>query len=295
MSAAIRHKKKSRLFASSPLWSLPGLPMALVFGASLVFLVVISFFKPSVLSLFEPAISMQNYIKAFTSPLYTKAIWLSVLYAVIATPIAALIAYPMAFYIARFAGRYKGFFIAIIVSVFLVTFVVKIFAWQILLQQNGPIAQFFYAIGITSEPESLVGTATGVIIGLIYAPLPYMILAMLASIEGLPRNLEHASAVCGASPLKTFLTVTLPLSMPGVVTSLLFGFALNVAAYIVPAMLGAGKISMSGLVIQRVSVGFGSIGGNWPLAAALSVQLLVISMAFSTILLKLFTGRRWRR
>ncbi|WP_176086864.1 ABC transporter permease [Martelella sp. HB161492] len=295
MSGIRRSGKRSRHFAASPLYAIAGLPMGLIFGACLVFLVVISFFKPSVFALFEPGFSLANHIKASTSPLYSRAIVLSVVYALIATPIAALIAYPMAFFIARYAGRLKGFFIAIVVSVFLVTFVVKIFAWQILLQQSGPVAQLLFALGLTDTPVSLVGTTAGVIIGLVYAPLPYMILAMLASIEGLPRNLEHASAVCGATPAKTFFTVTLPLSMPGVVTSLLFGFALNIAAFIVPAMLGAGKISMSGLVIQRVSVGFGSIGGNWPLAAALSIQLLVVSMAFSSILLALLSGRRWRR
>ncbi|MBX3539455.1 MAG: ABC transporter permease [Chelatococcus sp.] len=281
-------------FAASPAFALASLPVLAFFAVFIGWLAVISVFKPSVFAVYTANFTLENYIKVFTSRIYYEALLRSIWLSALSTVFTVLIAYPIAYHICRRAGHLKGAYIAIVASVFLVTFVIKIYAWQILLERAGLVDRLLQLLGFTQGPTRLIGTETGILIGLVYASLPYMILSLITAVEKVPRDVEHAAAVSGAPPLTVFRTVTLPLTMPGIVTGALFTFALNVAAFIVPALLGGGTITMAGLLIQRVSVGVGTAGGNWPLAAALSVVLLAISALFSLGLVRVFSSRRWR-
>ncbi len=275
-------------------FALASLPILLFFAICLGWLMLLSLFRPSVYALYVPALTLDNYARIFASPVYLGSLLRSVRLAALSTAITALLGLPIALHICRGAGRLKGWYIAVVAAVLLVTFVVKIYAWQILLQGSGVVDLALRATGLVTRPISLIGTETGVLIGLVYASLPYMILCLVAGLEKIPADIEHAAACSGARPARVLLTITLPLAMPAMVSGALFAFALSVAAFVVPALLGAGRIAMAGLEIQRVSVGLGMSGGNWPLAAALSVLLLAVSALFSLALVSMFSSRRWR-
>jgi ABC-type spermidine/putrescine transport system permease subunit I len=270
------------------------LPVLIVFGACMVWVAVLSVFTSDPYALFTSGFSLDNYAEALTGRLYRGALEQSVELALAATVLTALAGYPLACHIAGSRGRRKGAYVAVVVSVFLVTFVIKIYAWQILLAEGGPIDQALRALHLADTPLHLLGTAYGVLIGLVYASLPYMVLVLIASIEQVPAELENAAACYGAPPAKVFLLVTLPLTMPGLLTGMIFTFAFSLAAYVVPALLGAGKVQMSALLIQTISAGAGTGGADWPLAAALSMVLLLVSAACAAAALRAFTGRRWR-
>ncbi|CAH1688532.1 Putative spermidine/putrescine transport system permease protein [Hyphomicrobiales bacterium] len=286
--------RQAQAFAASPVFALASLPVLAFFAVFIGWLLFISVLKPAVFAVYTAEFTLENYVKVFTSRIYYEALLRSIWLSALSTVFTVLVAYPIAYHICRRAGRLKGAYIAIVASVFLVTFVIKIYAWQILLERAGLVDRLLQLVGLVSEPTRLIGTGTGILIGLVYASLPYMILSLVTAIEKVPRDVEHAAACAGAAPNHVFRTVTLPLTMPGIVTGALFTFALNVAAFIVPALLGGGTITMAGLLIQRVSVGVGTAGGNWPLAAALSVVLLAVSALFSLGLVRVFSSRRWR-
>ncbi len=284
----------TRRVGPSPLLAAAALPVLLVFGACMLWVAVLSVFDADPYALFTPAFSLDNYAEALTGRLYRVALERSLGLAVAATALTALAGYPLAHFIATSPPRRKGACIAVVVSVFLVTFVIKIYAWQILLADGGVIEQALRALHLIAAPVALLGTPAGVLIGLVYASLPTMVLVLIAAIEQVPADVAEAAACYGASPSRAFWLVTLPLTMPGLLTGCLFTFAFSLAAYVVPALLGSGKVPMSALLIQTISAGAGTGGADWPLAAALSVVLLAVSTVCTAAALRAFGGRRWR-
>ena len=146
-------------------------------------------------------------------------------------------------------------------------------AWMLLFQTNGPVNNFLQAIGLTEAPITFIYTPGLVLLGLITNFLPFAVLPMYSSIEKLQKSLLEASADLGATPRTTFLKVTLPLTFPGIFSAIILTFIPALGTYTVTDMLGGGKVLYIGNIIKNQ---FGAIR-NWPLGAALSVLLLVIT------------------
>jgi putative spermidine/putrescine transport system permease protein len=162
----------------------------------------------------------------------------------------------------------------IVVTPLFTSNIVRSFAWIVMLGRQGMINQTLQATGIVSSPLSLVYSKTGVVIGLSYVLLPFMVLTVSSILQNLNRSLLEAARDLGASPLMTFLKVTFPLSLPGVIAGSLMVFTLTVSAYVTPSVMSGGRFNvMSMLIFQQYMVLF-----DYNFGAALAMLLMITTL-----------------
>ncbi len=220
----------------------------------------------------ELGVSLQNFALLFTDDLYLAA-WLSSLrIAATATVITLLLGYPMAYAIARAAPRRRPLLLMLVILPFWTSFLIRVYAWMGLLAENGILNQFLRWSGLASDPGTILGTEWAVQLGIVYAYLPFMVLPLYASLEKLDTSLLEAAADLGARPFAAFLTVTLPLSLPGIVAGCLLVFIPAVGEFVIPDLLGGTDTLMIGKVLWDEFF----TNADWPLASAVAICLLVL-------------------
>lgn len=277
--------------AVSRLWLLTSSPFFLLFWVALAWIATVSVFTPSLVQLYEARFTWANYLKVFTEPLYASVLWDTIWMAGVGSALSVVVGYPLALRVARSRGRARDLYIGTLVTVLLTAFIVKLYAWQILLAESSPVSGWVQFLG---GPGTLLGTKAGVMIGLVYASLPYSTLSLVASIDQVPASVEEAAACFGAGPMRRFFTVILPMTSPGMATALIFAIPLNLSAFLAPLLLGRGMVQMTASQIYNASAS-GGTGSNWPFASALSITLLVVSIAFTVVSLALVQRRSRRR
>lgn len=234
----------------------------------------ISFFESAGPGEISKTITLNSYIRFLSDPFYLKILYNSLALGLLSTLICIILGYPVAYRIARLTGRKKSIFTALVVLPLWVSITIRMYGWMAVLTKSGFINNLLLKLHIISEPIPLMGTYAGVLAGLVHCGLPFMIMTLIGSIENVDTNYEDASYVFGAGFLKTFFKITLPLTLPGIISGSLLVFALNTAAFVVPVMLGGGKILvMTTLIYQQALFVY-----DWPFASAISVILLITSM-----------------
>lgn len=231
--------------------------------------------------------SIDAYRIAF-STLYAHVIWQSILWAGAGTFISLLVAYPFAYFIAH-AGKWKNLLLLLVMVPFWTNFLILMYAWIVLLNSQGLINSLLLKIGLISEPLVMLYTPYAVIIGIVYGFLPFMILPIYASIEQLDHSYLEAAEDLGATPIKAFFTVTLPLTMPGIFAGTLITFIPALSVFIITDLLTGGKLLMVGNIIRDAFV----VEMNWQLGSALSL-LLAILVLISIYLFMKFTSKEDR-
>jgi putrescine transport system permease protein len=220
----------------------------------------------------ELGLSVANFTFLFTDPLYVLA-WLSSLrIAATSTVAALLLGYPMAYAIARARPERRSLLLMLVILPFWTSFLIRVYAWMGLLSGNGILNQFLRWTGLVEQPGTLLGTDWAVLLGMVYAYLPFMVLPLYASLEKLDTGLLEAAADLGARPLAAFLTVTLPLSLPGIVAGCLLVFIPAVGEFVIPDLLGGTGTLMIGKVLWDEFF----TNADWPLASAVAISLLVL-------------------
>ena len=216
--------------------------------------------------------TFEHYIKIFTEPLYLKVLLNTLKTGVLVTLLCLLLAYPAAYLSVRAKSPLvRRLITGGILIPYWISMLVRIFAWQIILQTNGVLNQLLMFLRITDEPIQFLYTTGAVCISMTHILLPYMFLSLQSNMEGIDANLSTAAAVMGARPARGFIDVFLPLSMPGVFSGSLMVFVLALGFYIAPALLGGpDNMMMSNLIEQNMN------NFNSNLAAAMSFELLVI-------------------
>lgn len=174
----------------------------------------------------------------------------SVEYAGIATLLALLIGYPLAYFIALRAGRFKNVCLLLVIAPFFVTYLIRTLAWQTILADQGPVVGALQGVGILGAQDRLLNTPLAVIAGITYNFLPFMILPLYTSLEQLDTRLLEAGRDLYAKPVKGFLRITLPISLPGVFAGTLLTFIPAVGDFINAEVLGSADTRMIGNVIQ---------------------------------------------
>ena len=238
----------------------------------LVLAISLATYAPDSVPPVELGLSFKSFALLFSDDLYLAA-WLSSLrIAATSTLVTLLLGYPMAYAIARAAPNRRPLLLMLVVLPFWTSFLIRIYAWMGLLADNGLIEQFLRWTGLASNPGTILGTEWAVHLGIVYAYLPFMVLPLYATLEKLDDSLLEAAADLGARPFAAFLTVTLPLSLPGIVAGCLLVFIPAVGEFVIPDLLGGTETLMIGKVLWDEFF----TNGDWPLASAVAVCLLVL-------------------
>lgn len=250
----------------------PLLYLAIVFLAPLLKMLYMSFFEFQGVGQDLGAFTLENYLRFITDAYYWKVLGLSVLLSFISCIFCVIMGYPVAYKIARMQGRAKSILTVIVVLPLWVSITVRMFGWMSVLSENGLLDMLVHVFNPQGDSISLMGTYGSVLIGLIHCGLPYMIMILIGPIGNISQSVEEASYVFGAGFWKTIFKVTLPLTFEGIVSGFILCFALNTAAFVVPVMLGSGKIVvMTTLIYQQATYIY-----DWGFAAAISLSLIHI-------------------
>ncbi|GJE38942.1 ABC transporter permease [Methylobacterium persicinum] len=223
-------------------------------------------------SSFFEALDFDNYLTLARDDLYQAAILGSLAYAGAATVVLVTIGMPIAYALARAPRRWQPVMVALVVVPFWTSFLIRIYAWIAILKQEGLLNLILFKLGIITHPLVILNTDAAVMIGLVYAYLPFMVLPLYAVMNRLDPTLREAAADLGAGPVRVFWSVTLPLSLPGIAAGAGLCFIPMVGEFVIPDLLGGSETLMLGRVLWSEFFS----NRDWPLAAAVAVVLLAI-------------------
>ena len=210
--------------------------------------------------------------------------------AAIATALTLLIAYPFALAIARAPRGWRPALAMLAVAPFWTSFLIRVYAWILLLKEEGLINHALMASGLVAEPLRIFATDAAVVIGVVYSYLPFMVMPLYAALEGQDAALREAAADLGATPLRVFWRVTAPLSLPGVLAGSLLVFIPAVGEFVIPALLGGPDSLMIGRVLWTEFFN----NRDWPVASAVAIALLVL-LVIPIVLLQRAQGAETRQ
>jgi putative spermidine/putrescine transport system permease protein len=217
-------------------------------------------------------VSVSNYLQFFQDPFYLGIMWRSLWMSVAVTLLSLVCSYPIALFLFRTRSRWRGVLAILTISPLLVSSVVRTFGWMVILGDTGLINGLLRYLGVIDTPLPLMNNMLGVLIGLTEIEMPTMTLALMAGFSRLDATVEEAARTLGASPWRTLLRVTLPLSAPGIVIGCLITFVLVMSSFITPALLGGGRIYVMATAIYQEALET----LNWPLAATVSIILIAV-------------------
>ncbi|HJQ58315.1 MAG TPA: ABC transporter permease subunit [Vineibacter sp.] len=254
--------------------ALPYLWLLLFFAAPFAIVAAISLGENAPDS--APPVSLtwsgKTYVQLFSDALYPAAYLNSLRIAAIATLATLLIGYPMAYAIARAPAGWRGPLLMAVILPFWTSFLIRIYAWMGILSENGLLNQLLRGSGLVADPGTILGTEWAIFLGIAYAYLPFMVLPLYATLEKLDATLLEAATDLGARPLTAFLTVTLPLSLPGVLGGCLLVFIPAVGEFIIPDLLGGTETLMIGKVLWDEFFS----NSDWPMASAVAMAMLAV-------------------
>lgn len=249
---------------------------ALVFITALVvipmaFILVYSFYENIDLAQDVPAFQFGNWQELLTDSYYRTAIWKTLRLSLIVTVLAAVLGYIPAYVIAMTRYRHKWLLLLLLIIPFWISFIIRTLSWIHIFGNQGALNGLLRFLGLTDAPLSMMYTEFTVIVGFIHVFLPYMILNIYVSLEGIDQNLEPAARTLGATPWQAFKEVTLPLSVPGLAAGCLLVFVLTGGSYVTPLILGGPSDFLFGNLVYDAVV----TELNWPMGATLSFALLL--------------------
>ncbi|MBC7284418.1 ABC transporter permease [Hoeflea sp.] len=262
--------------------------MLLLIGPIIV-IIANSFWSQDYLTI-DRTFTLENYKAALTEPIYRDLLMRSLFVSVTVAFVTVILAYPVAWFVSFHGGRYKGLWLFVITVPFWSGYLLRILSWKVILGYNGVLNSGLLSLGIITEPLNwLIYNVNAVIITLAHSWAAFAILPLFVSLEKLDRSLLEAAADLGDGPIRRFLRVTLPLTLPGIVAALMIVMIPTVGDYVTPKLVG-GKDGV--MIANAIQVQFGR-ASNWPLGAALAVSTMVIvSMVAGTIVLMLLGLKR---
>jgi spermidine/putrescine transport system permease protein len=219
-------------------------------------------------------INLGNYSRLI-DPLYLRILWYSFYTAALTTLFSIFIGYPLAYYIAHAPRNQRPILLFLILVPFWTNFIIRIYAWIMILRTEGLLNTLLINLGIIKIPLEILYTPTAVLIGMVYEFLPFMVLPLFASLEKIENAQLEAAADLGARPLQTFLRVTFPLSIPGIVAGSILVFIPAMGMFVVPDLMGGAKTMLVGNLIRNQFL----TARDWPFGSAASMLLLLLTLA----------------
>lgn len=273
-AVASRDSESHRSFPIAPMISLglPTLVVLLFFVLPILLIGVYSFYSLSPdTGLMQQDFTWANYDRALTSPIYRNIFFRTLEIAGLSTVIALLLAYPVGYFIGAVADpRHQGMLLLMVLIPFWTSYIVRTYAWIGILQSNGFLDS---TLGwIPGLPTDFLYSRVAVIVGFVHVFLPIMILPIYASARNLDKRYVEAAYDLGATPLRAFLRVILPLTMPGIIAGIVLFFIPVFGSFVTPQLLGGTSDVMMGNIIDSQ---FGE-AFNWPFGAALSIVMTLV-------------------
>jgi putative spermidine/putrescine transport system permease protein len=257
-------------------WLLVAAPMAVLlvfFVLPNALLLSTSFLKSEAQQL-TAELTLDNYAFLFTRPLYSAALARTFVVGAWVGFLVVLLGYPLAYFLVRTRSRWKGLLIALALAPLLASVVVRTYGWYIILNRFGVANDLLLGLGVITERIAFMPSTGAIIVGLAHALLPYGVLTIMGSLNGINPNLELAAMSLGASRTRTFFNVVLPLSLPGIAGGFILAFSIAISAYATPAILGGPATQLMATAIY----GFMTQLLDWSIGAALAVILIVCSV-----------------
>lgn len=262
-------KKKSGLF----LTVLPLYLFTLCFVVGpLLYMVALSFATNGSGSSTIWSFTLENY-KKIAEPVYLKSFVQSFQLAITSTLLIVLMGYPFGYFMAKLSAKRKKRMMLLIMIPFWTSSLIRMYGWILILQAKGVLNGFLMKLGIIEEPLKILYSYPAVVIGMVYALLPFMVLAVYSSVEKIDWSYVEAARDLGANAVKAFFTVTFKLTLPGLLTGVILTFIPSMGLFFIADILGGNKIVLVGSVIQDQL----TRGSNWPFAAALAVVLMLLT------------------
>lgn len=262
-------KKKSGLF----LTVLPLYLFTLCFVVGpLLYMVALSFATNGSGSSTIWSFTLENY-KKIAEPVYLKSFVQSFQLAITSTLLIVLMGYPFGYFMAKLSAKRKKRMMLLIMTPFWTSSLIRMYGWILILQAKGVLNGFLMKLGIIEEPLKILYSYPAVVIGMVYALLPFMVLAVYSSVEKMDWSYVEAARDLGANAVKAFFTVTFKLTLPGLLTGVILTFIPSMGLFFIADILGGNKIVLVGSVIQDQL----TRGSNWPFAAALAVVLMLLT------------------
>ena len=219
--------------------------------------------------------TLDNYLKIL-NPSYLKVLGNSLKLAAITTIICLLVGYPFGYLMAKASPKRRTVLMLLLIVPFWTNALVRVYGWRILLMGDGPVNTFLLTLGVIDQPLKLLNTFGAVVLGMVYALLPFMILPTYSSVEKMDWALVEASRDMGSSPLRAFVTVTLPLTAPGVLAGCVLTFVPSIGLFFMSDLLGGSNDVFLGNLINDQLLK----SRDWPFAAALSVVMMLLTSLF---------------
>lgn len=257
----------------------------------LIFLIALSFRDVDSMLNTLDSYGFSHYIEVFTSSIYLETIISTLWISFITTAICLLLAYPAAYLLARAPStKLRALFYILLVSPLLTSVVIRTFAWIVLLAQNGLVNEALLHLNVIEKPLPFLWNMKAVVIAYVQVMLPFVVIPIATSLSETDPNLRNASMILGAGRIQTFIKVTLPMTIPGMITGAIIVFSLAAGSYITPLLVGGRMQPIFPLSIyQEVMQVF-----NLPLAAAMSISLLgmvIIVVGLLGLVLKRWEAR----
>jgi len=227
----------------------------------------------------DPQWGLQNFDELLTGGTYARVLFNTFLVAGVVTLVSLLVGYPLAWLIAILPTGWQRLLLAILFMSMWTSLLARTYAWLVLLQRTGLINRILLQLGVVHAPLELVNNLAGVVIGMTYIMLPFVILPLQATLSAIDPALMQAGAICGAGRFRLFRSVLLPLSLPGIGAAGLMVFVMSLGYYVTPALLGGTQNMMLAELIAQTVQSF----LNWGLGAAAAAVLLAVTLALYAV------------
>ena len=275
----VKREKRAALAAVMPMYVFT---VSFILGP-LVYMLIMSFLTRGEQWGITSQVTFRNYLHIL-EPVYLETFKQSIRLAFISTIFTALAGYPAGYFMAKLPRRQRERCMLLLIIPFWTSSLMRMYGWIIMFRANGSLDTLLIALHITDKPLKLLYTYPAVTVGMIYALLPFMIYSVYASAEKMDWGLLEAARDLGASSLKAFLTVSFPLTMPGLYSGIVLTFIPSMGLFFIADILGGNKVVLVGNLIQEQLMRV----HDWPFAAALSVILMILTTLFLFLYRKLF-------
>jgi ABC-type spermidine/putrescine transport system permease subunit I len=251
----------------------------LFFFLPIHFLLRISFNPVDPVTRYAPGFTFLNYLKFYTDPFYLNTFLVTFKLTIIVTLVTLILAYPIAYLISKSKPITKAIYLTLILVSMWTQYIVKIYGLVVIFAREGLINVTLLKLGIIKEPTGMLYTLFAVSVGLIQITLPYMVLSILGVLEKIDKSLKEAARNLGAGRIKTFINVTLPLSVPGIAVGCIFASLWTLGSYATPSLLGSEAETTIAMRVEHELLST----FNWPFGAVMAFNML-----FSIVALYLF-------